>query len=99
MTHAMSLAVKMDSAEAKQEGFPWDLRTPWVSFFVYISATSEDMLSELRCARVLPPKKAYRFISCHQTEDRFMLGGPCEGQIRPQRSLQGTKVPSSQSWQ
>ena len=57
MTHAMSLAVKMDSAEAKQEGFPWDLRTPWVSYFIYISATSEDMLSELRCALVLHQKK------------------------------------------
>ena len=47
-THPIYKETKLNKAEVKQQGFPWDLRAPWSSYWIYVSATSEDMLSELQ---------------------------------------------------
>lgn len=38
----------MDASARPKEGFPWDLRESWHTYYVYVSTTHEDFLSELQ---------------------------------------------------
>ena len=39
---------RMDATERPKEGFPWDLRESWHTYYIYVSTTHEDFLSELK---------------------------------------------------
>ena len=47
-TKPVSRETKLDKATSKKEGFQWDLRSSWQTYWIYISSTSEDMLAELK---------------------------------------------------
>ena len=47
-THPVYRETKLDRADTKKEGFPWDLRSAWQTYWIYVSATNEDMLSEIK---------------------------------------------------